>query len=330
MLWNDELPVGEDAAVLAYAEALLVAKNNCGLFHIRTVEGDLAAASLVRPAGFVVEESRVREDHGAPGGELVPVPDDADEDDVWRGRIVGNAAFWEKEVRLRVPEDMEWRAGDLVAMTGYHCEIEDGEPVFLKRGPVAHLGNHDEDGVGRFLPWGTVSKEEHDAIIATGLGSMPGEYRMQPGSLVDLMEEESVARVRLEPSEALFLWYKPVDETGDETACACLGASGIAFYRQDSIEDNFYGENVEEGLWVYANAKAWAHQSYEGEWDAGIDGDWRPATVEDLERFGYTAEDIDQEIAGHTEEEYVPGRGLALMAAAEETCAKAKAATPAP
>lgn len=330
VIWTDELPTGPDAAVLAYAEALLVAKTNCGLFHLRSVDGGVATAALVRPRGYVEDEARERKPLVEQPQELIPVTD-APEEDRWEGHSAGNAAFWKTEVKVRIPEGMELKAGDLIATTDYHCEIVADAPLVVPNKGFAHLGNHDEAGVGAFLPWCAVSKPEFDAVVSQGWGSVPGMWTVTPGSLVDFVEQEELARVRLEPSEALFIWYRPIEGQEGETACACLGSSGIAFHRVDSIADNFYGHNVEEGLWVYEKAKAWAYQSYEGEWDAGIDGDWRPATVDDLARFGYSTEDMDREIPEYTEEDFVEGRALAMMVSAEEACAREKAeASPAP
>lgn len=329
VVWTDDLPTGPDADVLAYAEALLVAKGNCGLFHLRSIDGDVATAALVRPRGYVEDELRERTPLSEPPSHLI-VAANGDEGDRWEGHSVGNASFWKTEVKVRVPDGIELKAGDLVALTGYRCEIVDDAPLVVPVQGFAHLGNHDEAGVGGFLPWCAVSKAEYDAVVEKGWGSVPGGWGVTPGSLFDLMEEDLLARVRLEPSEALFLWYRPVDGKEGETACSCLGSTGIAFHRQDCIEDNFYGQDVEEGLWVYEKAKAWAYQSHEGEWDAGIDGDWRPATVEDLARFGYSPEDMDREIPDRTEEDFVEGRAVAMMAAAEEACAREKAAATAP
>lgn len=341
IVWTSELPVGDERAVMGYAKACLAAsRNNCGLFHVRVVTDGIATASLVQPAGGALAASHLkREDYPEGDATVVAPPYDPTNLEIgemsWEGRIVGNAGFWKEEVRIKVPANAEWKAGDLVIAPDYSCEIRDGNPSIrlkqigapnAKTGyvPPPHcivLGNMDERQVGAFLPWANLTRPEMEGVTSY-LWSHPS------GCHVDYLEEVELAKVRLEPSEALVVWYR--DEDGKETSCACLGSSGIAFYRVDSITDNFYGENVSEGLWVFENAKAWSSQSYEGEWDGGIDGDWRPATVEDLERFGLDPESASREIADHIDRDFELGMAESMMEAARKAAEAERAAVPTP
>ena len=156
------------------------------------------------------------------------------------------------------------------------------------------------------------------------------EGSLGPAGFEDYREEQDRARARLEPNEALVVWYRPVgNEPGStETECSFMGMSGITFHHADAVEDNFYGAGIEEGLWVLRDAKWWTDRDHEGGYDSGIDGDWHPATVEDLERFGYTLETASAEIADRIEVDPDPGLAAAMMARAEEACQAAQVSAP--
>ena len=125
-------------------------------------------------------------------------------------------------------------------------------------------------------------------------------------------------RARAEPSEGLVLWWCPDDEKKTETTCSFLGHTGIDFLVcEDGLEDYFYGENVAPGLYIAFDGHIWSDVSYEGEHDGGIEVDWRPATLQDIERFGFTLDTLDAEIADIMEIDAKPGLAGEFMHAAE-------------
>ena len=326
LLWTDALPDGPVEAVKAYASVLLAGEAKTILLHVEEVDGGHASCRLVQPAGFLRPDAAV--EHG---------PDT--EDEVWAGDVAGNAAWWGEPLTLALPsladmqkavpgsvsravEMLACRGGDLVGGIGFRCDIEEGRTVTRVVGPI-RIGNFSLDGLGAFLPWGV---GETRSPVAKG---MEDQFDLAlysgPAGFQEYREAEEVARVRLEPDEALVAWYRPVDaEPGDDsTACTFLGVSGITFHRVDSVEDYFFGAGVEEGLWVLRNARGWSYEDREGGWDSGIDGDWEPATEADLARFGYDAEGASNEIADRIEVDPRPDLAAELMAKAAEALRQA-------
>src|SRR3546814_8180807 len=82
-------------------------------------------------------------------------------------------------------------------------------------------------------------------------------------------------------------------------------------------EDYFYGDNLSHGLWVIENAKWWAYDSM-GEYDSGIDGDWRRATLEDVAHFGFGIDDLNRELADIREIDLDPELAQRLLAITDE------------
>src|SRR3546814_222700 len=105
------------------------------------------------------------------------------------------------------------------------------------------------------------------------------------------------AIARSEKDQALFYWYPDKDDIDNSSTTGWhLGSEGITFFDVDSIEDYFYGDNLSHGLWIIEYAKWWAYDSM-GEYDSGIDGDWRRATLEDVAHFGFGIDDLNRELA---------------------------------
>jgi len=313
LLWTDLLPTGSDEQVIAYCKAIggsedrNDATNRGILLHVERIEGGVTYARPVFPAGSIASTDP-----------------DAWDADPWKGTVVGNAAFFPAEVmvvthvdgepeivdgiagpittgrRLRVEVPVEAKAGDLLAapffkftLDGDRLRAEIDHPVTVGSFPT-------RDALGAFLPWGARPAgwdDQHPAGFFTRANDT------QAANDTDLHMEVARAHARAEPDEALVLWYKAAGDNARDISYAVLGKSGIVFHEIDNAEDYLYGWNVEPGLWVVEDAKFWSHYSYEGEYDCGLDGSIRPATPEDVERFGYSMEDLDEEIVAATDGE---------------------------
>jgi hypothetical protein len=106
-------------------------------------------------------------------------------------------------------------------------------------------------------------------------GILAGDY--------DVTEREEIAEACSEKSEGLLLAWR--DGDAKDLSLSFMGTSGIAFWRNDDPE--IYAEQSVpgEGLWVWENVTYSSYRSYEGEYDADMEGDWKPATAEDITRL---------------------------------------------
>jgi hypothetical protein len=109
---------------------------------------------------------------------------------------------------------------------------------------------------------------------------------------------------RSEPDEVLVLVY---DDGGGDVAYHCMGHTGIALLECDDIADYLHDSGMEPGLWMYRKARWWTYTSREGEHDAGIEGDWEPATADDVASFGFDEATMDREIVDVLEIDMQPG-----------------------
>lgn len=138
-------------------------------------------------------------------------------------------------------------------------------------------------------------------------GFHPNNSRVPMQTIQYHMKELARAKAALIPSEALVLVFPR--EEGDESYCrniVVLGTQGVTFFEGDGTENDYIESIVpdEGGLWVLEKAAYWSHHDgYTGEWDGGIDGDFRPAEESDLAKFGFTKESVIDE----TEEFYETG-----------------------
>src|SRR3546814_18840191 len=70
------------------------------------------------------------------------------------------------------------------------------------------------------------------------------------------------------------------------------------------------------------NAKWWAYDSM-GEYDSGIDGDWRRATLEDAAHFGFGIDDLNRELADIRAIDLDPELAQRLLALPDDMAAQA-------
>jgi hypothetical protein len=290
LLWTDALPAGTDAQVLAYVDTILgVAKHSYD-------------------QGVVVHVTEVRD--GTALGDVAFYASDTKGRDCepFVGEIVGNAAFWATGIEFVALPGVEMSVGDLLVAREYRAEHANGRDLVTLGGATV-LGNFPTRAdVGRFLPMSARGES------ISSLGFVFGGNG--PATDVDVSTEIARGVARSEPDEALIVTFRDVTDP-KEVNIHCLGHTGYTFMMADSVDDYLYGTVLEPGLWVAEGAKWWSYTSYEGEHDSGIDMDFRPATLDDLDRFGYTEETLDAEIAEVSEVDPDPGMSVRAMTAAK-------------
>lgn len=108
-------------------------------------------------------------------------------------------------------------------------------------------------------------------LCGYALGNFEGTHRLR--------EAEDRAHASTQRSEALVLRQhggKP------HALTAILASTGTAFHMQDDAVELLADAPPGDGLWMIADAVFTAWADHEGEWDARIDGTWRPAEQTDL------------------------------------------------
>jgi hypothetical protein len=198
--------------------------------------------------------------------------------------------------------------GDIVVARDFGFEFVDGKPV-------ARLV--DASVIGR-------AATLEAAVIFLGLDTVPGKpghgNEKELSDATQIQYAIDLAYSRTEPDTALVLAY----DDGKGVVSHLLASSGYYSFVVDDIQDYFHDHVIEPGLWTIHNLAIRSWQSHEGDWDSDLEGDWLPASVDDVERlFGLEA--IDNEIASVTEtDEQEEGLGekymeMARRAVAEET-----------
>lgn len=289
MMWIHHLPNGDFEQIANFAEAILSARNSdrAFAFHITSIGTAVVTAHLVNFAdcpGSIIENA----DRGAIDGD-----------------VVGHA-FFSTELDIDIG-DHEWSVGAFVITNGLKVtKTEDGKMLTSVGQARTILETATREDIGAWLP--DSPKYDPDSMCIHSRPWIP------LGTCDDYTREVDRGRARAELNRALVYWY-PDDEDSDQasTSCAVMATEGITFFDVDSIEDNFFGENVKHGLWVYENATWWVDNSWE-HYDSGLEGDWRRATAEDLDHFGFTLEDADTELCAIRNIDSVPGIAAITLA----------------
>jgi hypothetical protein len=203
----------------------------------------------------------------------------------------------------KLPKDVP--VGAIIVGSGISCEYKNDVLVTTVFTPRI-AGHLDERGLEKWLPDLGIDECKYvgdwGRMIVNPFRSAVGLATIQ-----DHLKEIERAKAKLIPDEALVVVFPP--EEGVKTYSpnfVLLGMRGATFFDDGGhAQDNIESQVPEEGgLWVYANARYWSHHdSWSGEWDGGIEGDWRPATDEDLKTFGYTRE----QVATESEDAYEEG-----------------------
>ncbi|AOG03108.1 hypothetical protein [Bosea sp. RAC05] len=284
IVWTAPLPNGPAEAVKNYALALLSDRPNSILLHIDSVEGRRAQASLVMRSILA----------GGPD-QLSPVEDEPE------GTFtdIGGARFWSTSIAIQLPETWSGAAGDLIAAVNPDCRRDDvGVPVFDVVDPLSLGQGMSRLDVGAFMP-----------NPELGMSS----FLQRPAGPMWVLDCWELAYQRTLPNEALVLWY---GEAGSSTSCSFLARTGSVFHGLDGVEDYFWRNDWPQGLYVLENAEGWSSRSHEGEVDFGIEGLWRPATQDDLARFGFSLDQVDHEAASIMDIEHRSGLAIDLIASA--------------
>ena len=258
VMWACSVPEGDHGAVLRLADAML----NCGksgygrgrpLLLLVARDADGAYGLPVVPAS----SERTRWDPGAGRGDLPGVE-------------AGAAFVVDEKVRLA-----PWMLAD-DAPTGLHVVTDyraaaDAHAYRLESGGVRFV--HDAataEDVGRWMP----ARAVPGGIIHDG-------NPMGVGTWEDVEDAVGRALARAKDDEVLVVSVSTPGKPG-ETTVRHLSTSGIRLYDVDSIDDDLWDSDLEEGVWLGTDV-AW--------YDAGEDGaewaaEWRRATAEDLARHG--------------------------------------------
>jgi hypothetical protein len=161
------------------------------------------------------------------------------------------------------------------------------------------------------------TRDDVAAFLNYRLVPEPGVFKLHDtvGS-PEVYHELELGYARNEADEALV--FIPETENSWNTPHV-LGATGYHAAINDDVSSGLSDRN-EPGLWLVENLHNWASED-----DGGLRGDWRPATVADVERLFGAFEDCDAELDELADDtEFVrQGATLRAIAMAEEQVASA-------
>jgi hypothetical protein len=167
-------------------------------------------------------------------------------------------------------------------------------------------GRIDEAGLEKWLP---CPGFDETAMKGRSKVEWDGFSKVRPvvplTALQDHLKEIERAKEALLPDEAFVLVFPPEEGISRyDPSIVLLGTRGETFFEDvgNFRDDIAHSAPDEGGLWVFGDASYWSSQSWEGEWDGGLDGSWRPATDEDLAVFDYTRDQVIAEATDSYEE----------------------------
>lgn len=202
----------------------------------------------------------------------------------------------------------ELSEGDIIIAAAIDGKVCEGKLLLKpheKKGAYFITNVKNESGIrGLFEPFNEefMGKTEDSLWAHFRIDGLPADAFIRPS---DLKEIAYRAELKLQPDEALVLSL-PCTESDGSTCQIILSDCGLLFYAYHEIIDHIQDDGVGPGLWVFEHANAWAYTSYEGEYDSGVDGNWRPAREDDIERFSCVREHLNDEIAEYLEDEKIP------------------------
>lgn len=285
--WAGRLPNGSFDEIAAFAEAMLSEQRNSKpyAFFVKKVTSRTITANLICFADRAREYLQI---------------DNVEKE----GRFIDNA-FVGNDVEFEVG-DHDWAENSFVVAKGFSVRHDGDKKLVAEAGQIVRIIESTTiEGIANWLP---------DLPKQTGRVFSPSFEWHPLGTLFDYLRECDRGIARSEPNHALFYWYPdPTEQHPDQTATWVLGSEGIAFYDVDSLADYFYGENIEHGLWMIENAKWWTDHSC-GDYDCGIEGDWRRATIADVEAFGFDISTLNTELASIREIDVDPNLAQTLLA----------------
>lgn len=114
---------------------------------------------------------------------------------------------------------------------------------------------------------------------------------------IDVCHTSYVERRRREADECLFLVTRDGGPEADAEACILM-STGSYFFHDGEIDSGLY-EDLAPGVYALLDGQPWSDKSWTDcgwEYDGGINGTPVPATIEHLERFGFTPESLIHEL----------------------------------
>ena len=293
VMWACSVPEGDHGAVLRLADAML----NCGK----------PGHGTGRPLLLLV----ARDADGAYGLPVVPASSERTRRDADAGRndlpgTEAGAAFV-VDVRVRLAP---WMLADdappgLHVVTDYRA-APDPDAYRLESGEVRFVSDAETaDDVGRWMP---------ERPVPSGI--FHDDNPMGIAAWDDLEDAVGRALARAADDEVLVVSVSTPGKPG-ETTVKHLSTSGIRLHDVDSIDDDLWNSDLEEGVWLGTDV-AW--------YDAGEDGaewaaEWRRATAEDLARHGVGLAEVAgvaTDAADHQDRTVTVEEAAAWLAAVEE------------
>ena len=216
--------------------------------------------------------------------------------------VEGELALSAYDISIRrdaLPDCLE--IGSIIVGSRIDCNIRKGRVVTTVFTPRI-AGKVDERGLSFWFPTSPV-REEAGREFVFSRARDPG---VPLAAVQDHLKEIERAKEKLLPNEALVLVFPPEDGIDHyQSHIVILGKRGATFFEDmGEAHDNLSHSAPEEGgLWVMQDARYWSHHdAWSGEWDGGLEGDWRPATDADLKTFGLTREEVCHEALDSYEE----------------------------
>lgn len=197
-------------------------------------------------------------------------------------------------------EDIAIVPGDILAATNFAIEIHHGSPV-ARVVNVAVIGNSpDLASAVEFLG---LSAKRDDRMgftpTLTGPGAIAHQYEIGVSCT--------------EPDKALAVFF---DGHDGQRHMHILGSSGYHAFVNDELPTYLSEHGTAPGLWVLHNLKNVSWTDHEGGYDADVEGDWLPATAQEVEElFGG---DLDAELAYVMEIDKEDGLAERMMAMARQ------------
>lgn len=194
-----------------------------------------------------------------------------------------------------LPKDTEEQS--LVAGDTLVCEFQSTELITKVYRPHV-VGSLKDAPLSDWFPF--IRSAEDKVQIAADLGRVPLQ------TIQFHLKEVERAKAALLPNEALVLVIPADEDMNSDYSCILeLGTRGATFFDDTgTLNDDLESIIPEEGgLWVLEGAKYWSSRDdWTGECDGGLDGDFRPATEEDLKLFGMSREQVNIEADANYEE----------------------------
>jgi len=204
------------------------------------------------------------------------------------------------EITLRLtklPEGVQ--KGSIIVGSSFTCDFKQDRLITTIFAPViaGQVDNHRDD---RTLVSWFPRREPFPLDDDRSVFSRCDQTHVPMATIQDHLKEVARARAKLLPDEALVLVFPPEEgvSPAHEASITILGMRGATFFDDlgNAQEYISYSAPDEGGLWVFGSAKYWSHQDgWTGEWDGGLDGDWRPATDADLAVFGLDRAQVNVE-----------------------------------